>query len=87
MGDRQRTQQNLEVVRTDAERGLLFIKGSVPGSKGAWLLVKDAVKVARPGDAPYPAGIKAAANSNPAPADTPAEAEVPAAEATEGQEG
>jgi large subunit ribosomal protein L3 len=87
MGDRQRTQQNLEVVRTDAERGLLFIKGSVPGSKGAWLLVKDAVKVARPADAPYPAGIKAAANSNPAPADTPAEAEAPAAEATEGQEG
>jgi large subunit ribosomal protein L3 len=87
MGDRQRTQQNLEVVRTDAERGLLFIKGSVPGSKGAWLLVKDAVKVARPADAPYPAGIKAAANSNPAPADTPAAAEAPAAEATEGQEG
>jgi large subunit ribosomal protein L3 len=37
MGDRQRTQQNLEVVRTDVERGLLFVKGSVPGSKGTWL--------------------------------------------------
>jgi large subunit ribosomal protein L3 len=36
MGDRQRTQQNLEIVRTDAERGLLFVKGSVPGSKGTW---------------------------------------------------
>ena len=32
MGDRQRTQQNLEIVRTDAERGLLFVKGSVPGA-------------------------------------------------------
>src|SRR3546814_10790871 len=51
MGDRQRTQQNLEIVRTDAERGLLFVKGSVPGSKGTWLLVKDAVKVARHADA------------------------------------
>ncbi len=39
MGARNRTQQNLEIVRTDAERGLLFVKGSVPGSKGGWLTV------------------------------------------------
>jgi large subunit ribosomal protein L3 len=58
MGDRQRTQQNLEIVRTDAARGLLFVKGSVPGSKGTWLLVKDSVKVARPDNAPYPAGLR-----------------------------
>ena len=58
MGDRQRTQQNLEVVRTDASRGLIFIKGSVPGHKGAWLVVKDAVKADRPEGAPYPAGLK-----------------------------
>src|SRR6478609_9257778 len=64
MGDRQRTQQNLEVVRTDADRGLLFVKGSGPGSKGGWLLVKDAVKVARPDAAPFPAGIKSVANNN-----------------------
>jgi large subunit ribosomal protein L3 len=86
MGDRQRTQQNLEVVRTDVERGLLFIKGSVPGSKGTWLLVSDAVKVARPADVPYPASLRQAANSNSAPADVPAE-EAVAPEATEGQEG
>ena len=86
MGDRQRTQQNLEIVRTDAERGLLFVKGSVPGSKGTWLLVKDAVKVARHADAPYPGSVKQAANSNEAPANTPAE-EVAAPEAAEGQEG
>jgi large subunit ribosomal protein L3 len=61
MGARNRTQQNLEVVRTDAERGLIFVKGSVPGHKGGWLLVKDAVKVARPDAAPYPAGIRAIA--------------------------
>jgi large subunit ribosomal protein L3 len=58
MGDRHRTQQNLEIVRTDVERGLLFVKGSVPGSKGGWLLVKDAVKVARHADAPFPAGLR-----------------------------
>ena len=60
MGAKQRTQQNLEIVRTDPERGLLFVKGSVPGSKGGWLIVKDATKVARHADAPFPAGLKAA---------------------------
>ena len=86
MGDKYRTQQNLEIVGTDVERGLIFVKGSVPGSKGGWLIVKDAVKVARHAEAPYPAGLKAAANSNNAPAETPAET-VDAPEAAEGQEG
>src|SRR3982751_1280680 len=57
MGARNRTQQNLEIVRTDPIRGLLFVKGSVPGHKGAWLTVSDATKVDRPENAPYPAGI------------------------------
>lgn len=91
MGDKQRTQQNLEIVQTDAERGLLFVRGSVPGSKGGWLLVKDAVKVPAHKDLPYPAGLKSVANSNAAnndsgPAETPAE-DTAAPEATEGQEG
>jgi large subunit ribosomal protein L3 len=87
MGDRERTQQNLEIVRVDDERGLIFVKGSVPGSKNAWLTVSDSVKVSRHADAPYPAGLKSAANSNDSvPAETPA-AEVQAPEATEGQEG
>jgi len=87
MGDRERTQQNLEIVRTDVERGLLFVKGSVPGAKGTWLTVSDAVKVPRPAEVPYPASLKAAANSNDsAAADAPAEEPV-AIEATEGQEG
>jgi large subunit ribosomal protein L3 len=87
MGDRQRTQQNLEIVRTDDERGLIFVKGSVPGAKNSWMLVRDAVKVSRPDEAPYPAGLKQAANANDsAPAETPAE-EVAAPEAAEGQEG
>jgi large subunit ribosomal protein L3 len=64
MGAKNRTQQNLEVVRTDATRGLIFVKGSVPGHKGGWLLVKDSVKVPRPEGAPYPAGIRAQGQDN-----------------------
>ena len=88
MGDRQRTQQNLEVVRVDDERGLIFVRGSVPGAKNSWMTVKDSVKVSRHAEAPYPAGLKGAANSNetPAAADTPAE-DTAAVEQTDGQEG
>ncbi len=88
MGDRERTQQNLEVVLADEERGLLFIKGSVPGAKGTWLTVSDAVKVARPADVPYPAAIKSAAAPAPVAEEAPA-AEAPEADAsaTENQEG
>ena len=57
MGDRQRTQQNLEVVRTDADRGLIFVKGSVPGHKNAWLVVRDAVKLPLPEGVPFPGAI------------------------------
>lgn len=65
MGDRQRTQQNLEVVRTDATRGLIFVKGSVPGAKNGWLLVRDAVKVKAPGDLPFPGAILEKVSSAP----------------------
>lgn len=54
------TTQNLEIVRTDAERGLILIKGAVPGSKGGWVLIKDAVKRALPADVPMPAGLRLA---------------------------
>jgi large subunit ribosomal protein L3 len=57
MGAKNRTQQNLEIVRTDAARGLIFVKGSVPGSKGGWLKVIDAVKLPRNENVPYPAGL------------------------------
>jgi large subunit ribosomal protein L3 len=57
MGARNRTQQNLEIVRTDPIRGLLFVKGSVPGHKGAWLTVSDAIKLPRHETAPYPAAL------------------------------
>lgn len=58
MGDRQRTQQNLEVVRTDAERGLIFVRGSVPGSKNSWMVIRDAVKVPLPETAPFPGAMR-----------------------------
>lgn len=72
MGARTRTQQNLEIVRTDAERGLLFVRGSVPGSKGAWLLVRDAVKLDRHAEAPYPVAARMAKSDAPV-ADAPVE--------------
>ncbi|CAA9496951.1 MAG: LSU ribosomal protein L3p (L3e) [uncultured Sphingomonadaceae bacterium] len=67
MGARNRTQQSLEVVRTDAERGLIFVRGSVPGHKGGWLTVQDAVKVSRPENVPYPASLRERASNDLAP--------------------
>jgi len=46
MGQTRVTTQNLEVVSTDEDRGLILVKGAVPGSKGAWIIVRDAVKSA-----------------------------------------
>ena len=87
MGDRQRTQQNLEIVRTDAERGLLFVKGSVPGSKNGWLLVRDAVKLPLPEGVPFPGAVLT--KHAPVAEETPSVVEAAADEAivTEGAEG
>ena len=51
------TVQNLEVVGIDRERGLILVKGAVPGARGGYVRVTDAVKRALPGEAPYPAGL------------------------------
>jgi large subunit ribosomal protein L3 len=66
MGAVRVTTQNLEVVKTDAERGLVFIKGAVPGPKAGWVTVKDAVKKKAPEGLPFPAALKAAATEAPA---------------------
>ena len=68
MGDVRVTTQNLKVVKTDADRGLIMVEGAVPGSKGGWILVRDAVKKALPDGVPMPgsfrvAGAEAAAES------------------------
>lgn len=58
MGDVRVTTQNLKVVRTDLERGLVMVRGAVPGSKGSWVLLRDAVKSGIPDGAPMPAALK-----------------------------
>jgi len=61
MGAVRVTTQNLEIVRTDADRGLIMVKGAVPGSKGGWVTIKDAVKKKLPENVPFPAALKSAA--------------------------
>src|SRR5213083_3328181 len=54
MGVDRITTLNLRVVQTDVERGLILVEGAVPGSKGGWIRVRDAVKKPLPTDAPKP---------------------------------
>jgi large subunit ribosomal protein L3 len=58
MGVDRVTTQNLQVVGTDVERGLLLIRGAVPGAKGGWVMVKDAVKKPLPKDVPVPGAFR-----------------------------
>ncbi|MDW9546593.1 50S ribosomal protein L3 [Sinorhizobium meliloti] len=60
MGQTRVTTQNLEVVSTDEDRGLILVKGAVPGSKGSWIVVRDAIKSGTPEGAPRPAAVRAA---------------------------
>lgn len=64
MGDHRVTTQNLEVVSTDTDRGLILIRGAVPGSKGAWIMVRDAIKATLPDEAPRPAAIRSSEKNN-----------------------
>ncbi|MBX9861946.1 MAG: 50S ribosomal protein L3 [Hyphomicrobium sp.] len=61
MGDERITTQNLVVAKIDVERGLLMIRGAVPGSKGGWVVVRDAVKKKAHADVPKPGAFKPAA--------------------------
>ncbi|HZB91679.1 MAG TPA: 50S ribosomal protein L3 [Stellaceae bacterium] len=60
-GDARVTTQNLRVIATDDERGLIMIEGAVPGAEGGYVLVKDAAKRKPPKDLPFPAALRAAA--------------------------
>ena len=61
MGTDRATVQNLKVVGTDADKGLLLVKGAVPGQAGNWVLVSDSVKRKLPKEAPSPAGLRKSA--------------------------
>jgi len=74
MGVDRITTLNLKVVQTDVERGLIMIEGAVPGGKGNWITVRDAVKKAPPKDLPKPGKFRVAGATDAAPA-----AEAPAA--------
>ncbi|RED17880.1 50S ribosomal protein L3 [Pontivivens insulae] len=76
MGAVRVTTQNLEVVKTDSDRGLIMVKGAVPGSKGGWVTIKDAVKKALPDNVILPAALRSAAEEA---AKAAAEAEAAAA--------
>jgi len=76
MGVERVTTLNLKVVQLDVERGLILVEGAVPGHKGGWITVRDAVKKALPKEAPKPGKFRVAS-----------EAAAPAAEAPTQQEG
>ena len=82
MGAERVTVQNLQVVRVDAERGLILVKGSVPGTKNGWVYVSDAVKKKMPEDLPFPAKLKEAANAKAEAKTEETPSEVPAEETT-----
>ncbi len=63
LGNERVTTLNIQVVKTDKDRGLIMVRGSVPGVKGAWVSVRDAVKRALPKEAPKPGALRAAAQA------------------------
>jgi large subunit ribosomal protein L3 len=63
------TTLNLRVVQTDVERGLIMVEGAVPGHKGGWITVRDAVKKSPPKDLPKPGKFRLADGANGAAAD------------------
>lgn len=80
LGDKRVTVQNLRVVSTDDERGLILVRGAVPGSEGGWVLISDAKTRAVPEDLPFPAALKALPEAEEPEAEAPTEDEGPAEE-------
>src|SRR5271156_6218294 len=76
MGTDRVTTQNLRVVRTDPERGLILVEGAVPGHAGGWIAVRDAVKKPLPNDAPLPGKFRVQSEAG---------AGAPSAEAAKGE--
>jgi large subunit ribosomal protein L3 len=83
MGDVRVTTQNLQIVRTDDERGFILVRGAVPGAKGGWILIRDAAKRPAPAGLPTPAALRAKSNGA---ATSEAGAETSATQAEQGGE-
>jgi large subunit ribosomal protein L3 len=71
MGDERVTIQNLRIVSTDPEDGLIAVEGAVPGSRGSYVLLRDAIKKPAPDDVPFPAAIAGEVGAEEAPEETP----------------
>jgi large subunit ribosomal protein L3 len=84
MGTDRITTLNLKVVQTDVERGLILVEGAVPGAKGGWITVRDAVKKALPKDAPKPGKFRLGEGGDTAPAKSDDAAPAPEVQAQEG---
>ena len=80
MGAARVTVQNLQVIKTDSDRGLIMIKGAVPGAKGGWVTIKDAVKKPVPDNLVLPAALR----PREAPAEAPAVEDAAPAAGVEG---
>ena len=85
MGQDNVTTLNLTVFRVDVERGLILLRGAVPGTEGGWVKIRDAIKLPAPEGVPTPGAIKQSAAQQ-APAEAAAEDQAPAAEAETGGE-
>jgi large subunit ribosomal protein L3 len=81
LGNETVTTQNIQVVRVDVERGLIMVKGAVPGSEGSYVRISDAIKKALPAEAPKPGAFRKLGGATPA----AAPAEGPVEEAAESQ--
>jgi large subunit ribosomal protein L3 len=84
LGQETVTTLNVTVWKVDVERGLILVKGAVPGSEGSYVKVRDAIKKAAPADLPRPGAFRKAGEAPAAAAETPAE-EAPAATTEEGE--
>lgn len=87
MGDERVTIQNLRIVSTDPEDGLIAIEGAVPGSRGSYVLLSDAIKKGAPDDLPFPAAIVGGDGADAAAEDPPAESGGEEAEPPAGEDG
>lgn len=63
MGDKNRTMQNIRVLDIDNDKGLIIVKGSIPGSKGGYVYISDSIKKSIPANAPFPAAVRNSADS------------------------